>query len=109
MKEYRCVRCGNCCRWRGWVRLTDTDIRRISGFLAMSEREFIERHTRLRPARDGLALKERENGECIFLVGRNVCTIQKVKPVQCEGFPNRWRFDGWRGMCEAEEIGADGV
>lgn len=101
--RYRCVRCGNCCRWPGLVRLTDGDITAIAGFLGMEETDFIDRHTRLRPSREGLALNERPDGSCIFLEGVNTCAIQPVKPVQCTGFPNVWRFPGWREMCEAVE------
>jgi len=101
---YECVRCGNCCRWPGWVRVSERDIRQISGFLGIEERDFVEKYTRLRPSRDGLALVERENGECVFLEGRNVCQIQEVKPEQCRGFPNKWNFPGWREMCESREV-----
>lgn len=86
------------------VRLSEEDIRAISAFLGVSEYEFIQSKTRLRPSREGLALKEREDGSCIFLEGKNVCTIQKVKPFQCRGFPNDWNFPGWREKCEAVEL-----
>ena len=53
----------------------------------------------------GLSIIDRPggNGECVFLEGLNVCRIQPVKPVQCRGFPNEWRFPGWRDVCEAIE------
>lgn len=97
---YQCQRCGNCCRWPGFVRLTEDDIRRIAAFLGMNEWDFIQHHTRLRPQRDGLALLDKENGECEFLEGID-CKIQPVKPEQCRGFPNMWNFPGWREVCEA--------
>lgn len=97
---YDCQRCGNCCRWPGFVRLTDEDIRAISEFLNLSEWEFIQEYTRLRPQRDGLALKDGPGGACTFLEG-NSCKIQPVKPFQCRGFPNSWNFPGWRKVCEA--------
>jgi len=101
---YQCVRCGNCCRWPGLVRLTETDISAISKRLKIGELESIQKHTRLRPSREGLALQEREDGSCIFLEGTNTCTIQEAKPHQCSGFPNAWNFPGWREKCEAVEI-----
>jgi hypothetical protein len=88
------------------VRLGEDEVRRIARHLRMEEREFVNRFTRLRPSRDGLALIEKEDGSCIFLEGRNVCTIQEVKPVQCSSFPNAWRFPGWREQCEAVEEGS---
>ncbi len=102
---YQCQRCGNCCRWPGFVRLSDADITAISNFLGMDELIFIERYTRLRPKRDGLALIDKPNGECVFLDGID-CTIQPVKPHQCSGFPNAWNFPGWRDVCEAIEVRA---
>lgn len=97
---FECQRCTNCCRWPGFVKLTDDDIAAISDFLGASEFEFIQNYTRLRQYRDGLALIEKPNGECIFLNGRD-CTIQSVKPRQCKGFPNEWNFPGWREVCQA--------
>jgi len=97
---YQCQRCANCCRWPGFVRLSDADITAIANFLALDEYDFIQRYTRLRPKRDGLALIDKPNGECIFLEGNN-CTIQPAKPHQCRGFPNTWNFPGWRERCEA--------
>jgi len=105
--RYACQRCTNCCRWPGFVKLTDSDIRAISIFLGLSEIEFIQEFTRLRPRRDGLALTDQADGACIFLEGRD-CRIQPVKPIQCSGFPNEWNFPGWRDVCEAIEISETG-
>ena len=98
--HYQCQRCANCCRWPGFVRLDDEDIAAIAGHLALSEHEFIQRFTRLRPQRDGLALIDQPDGACVFLDGRD-CRVQPVKPRQCRGFPNAWNFPGWREVCEA--------
>ncbi len=72
----------------------------MSAFLKLSEESFVNRFTRLRTNRDGLALNEQADGACIFLEGRD-CAIQPVKPMQCSGFPNTWNFPGWRDVCEA--------
>jgi Fe-S-cluster containining protein len=97
---YQCQRCSRCCKWPGFVRLTDEDIVRIAEFLKMSEFDFIQRYTRLRPARDGLALIDQPSGDCVFLEGKD-CVVNPVKPTQCAGFPNTWNFPGWRDECEA--------
>ena len=97
---YHCQRCTNCCRWPGDVRLEEDEIPRIAGFLGMSEEDFIRDFTRLRSNRSGLSLIEKENHECIMLVGRSY-RIHQVKPAQCAGFPNQWNFPGWREVCEA--------
>jgi uncharacterized protein len=99
--HYECQRCTNCCRWPGFVKVSEIEITRIAGHLGMNDADFIERFTRLRPARDGLALIDKgESHECIFLEGHD-CVIQAVKPDQCAGFPNAWNFPGWRESCEA--------
>jgi len=66
----------------------------------MREHDFIQQYMRLRPDRRGLALKEKANGECVFLDGEN-CTVQAVKPQQCRDFPNRWNFPGFEKVCHA--------
>jgi Fe-S-cluster containining protein len=82
------------------VRLSEAEIRRLAAFLNLSEREFIERHTRLRSDRQGLALAEKANGECVFLDGQD-CGVQPVKPRQCREFPNGWNFPGFEKVCRA--------
>jgi Fe-S-cluster containining protein len=101
--RYACQRCTNCCRWPGFVKLTDPDITAISEFLQLPETDFIQRYTRLRPNRDGLALIDQPDESCIFLEGQD-CRIQPVKPHQCRGFPNTWNFPGWREVCQAIEL-----
>jgi uncharacterized protein len=97
---YQCQRCTNCCRWPGFVKLNDREIAEIAAFVGLSEFDFVQKYTRLRQYRDGLALTDKENGECIFLDG-NDCAIQQAKPQQCRDFPNKWNFPGWRQVCEA--------
>jgi Fe-S-cluster containining protein len=105
--HYQCQRCTACCRWPGLVPVDAVEIAAISAHLGLSEHDFIQRYTRLRPKRDGLALIDQGfaadgayDHACIFLDGRE-CTIQPVKPRQCAGFPNTWNFSGWREQCEA--------
>jgi len=98
--HYLCQRCGNCCRWPGFVKLAEGETGKIAEFLGMSEHDFIQRYTRLRPNREGLALMDKENEECVFFENGG-CAIQPVKPQQCRDFPNKWNFPGWREVCEA--------
>ena len=98
--RYQCQRCTACCRWPGQVKVSDAEISAIAKFLGMSDDEFIQRHTRLRQQREGLALNDKDNGECFFLEG-NDCAINPVKPQQCRDFPNKWAFPGWRQVCDA--------
>ena len=88
--------------------MTDAEIARLAQFKGLSEHEFIQQFTRLNRARLGLALKDKENGECIFLEGDN-CAVQAVKPQQCRDFPNLWNFPGFEKICHAlpREVSAE--
>ena len=101
--HYQCQRCGACCRWPGFVRITETEIPRIAAHLGLSEDAFIQRFTRLTPRRNGLALIDKPGGECFFLDG-NSCRLQAAKPAQCTGFPNTWNTPGWEKTCQAIPI-----
>ena len=96
-----CQRSGNCCRWKGFVKLSNQDISRISKFLFLSEEQFIEEYTQLAPNRKYLILNSRENDDCTFLKGKNICTIHEVKPNQCLGFPNKWMILEKKNDCKA--------
>jgi Fe-S-cluster containining protein len=82
------------------VLLSQNDIQQLAGFKRLSEFDFIQRYTRLSRNRRGLALKDKENGECIFLDGAD-CSVQPVKPQQCKDFPNLWNFPGFDQVCQA--------
>ena len=97
---FECQRCTACCRWPGEVGFAEGEIARLATFKGLSEHEFIQKYTRLRQDRSGLALQEKPNGECIFLDG-NDCSVQPVKPQQCRDFPNLWNFAGFEKQCRA--------
>lgn len=97
---HECQRCTACCRWPGQVRLTDPEIARLAGFLELDEYKFIQRFARLAEDRRGLALQEKPSGACVFLVG-NDCSVQSVKPQQCQDFPNLWRHPAAEAQCQA--------
>ncbi|MEO6055028.1 MAG: YkgJ family cysteine cluster protein [Chthoniobacterales bacterium] len=82
------------------MKLTEGDILSMARHFKITEWEFVQKYTRLRPSRDGLSLLDKENGECVFLDGID-CTVQAAKPSQCQGFPNNWNFPGWQDVCEA--------
>jgi uncharacterized protein len=100
---YECDRCTACCRWPGQVRLSDAEITAISNFLGIAEGVFVQKFTRVSSQRNGLALEDKPNGECIFLDG-NDCAINPVKPRQCREFPNLWNFPGFQEVCRAKEV-----
>jgi Fe-S-cluster containining protein len=75
----------------------------MAGHLGLSENEFIQTYTRVNSDRSGLALHDKENGECIFLDG-NDCRVNPVKPQQCRNFPNLWNFPGFEQVCRAKKV-----
>lgn len=104
---YQCQRCGNCCKWPGFVRLTEHDMDRMARYLDMTGRNFIDTYTDLHDSRNFLVLKNKPNHECIFYNGEG-CDVHPAKPYQCQAFPNRWNFPGWRDVCEAIPVEPQG-
>jgi len=80
--------------------LTDAEFARLAAFKGLNEPDFIQQFTRLTKERNGLALLDKPNGECIFLDGHD-CAVQPVKPQQCRDFPNLWNFPGSSRDCRA--------
>lgn len=101
-KSFRCLRCGNCCRWPGYVRLDAREVDAVAEFLNLSAEEFIENYTRLTADRSGLSLLENPDGSCPYLTETPegpACMIQPVKPRQCRDFPLKWNFPDWQQEC----------
>jgi len=101
--KYSCTCCGVCCKWPGYVRMTDKEVGEIADFLGLSVAEFTKKYTHLTNDRRNLSLIENEQGHCIFLTEDNRCVINDVKPQQCRDFPFKWRFFGWRKQCKMKK------
>ena len=99
-KKWLCQRCGNCCRWPGFVIVTGKEIDRMADYLKMDPEDFLEKYVEVTPDGDQLTLIMKEDDSCIFLEGIN-CQVNPAKPDQCSGFPNTWHFEGWQDDCEA--------
>ncbi len=101
--DFSCVRCGNCCRWPGPVRVDEQEIAAIAEFLQIDEDTFIEQFTTLTRDRRSLTLLENADGSCRYLQNENgvyTCAINAVKPRQCRDFPYKWNFPGWENECK---------
>lgn len=96
--NFQCIMCGNCCRQEGYVRLKEKEPDRIAEYLGMDIYAFIETYTILTRDRQTLSLKDKSNGECIFLSDTG-CRINAVKPDQCLDFPYRWKFKAFDTVC----------
>ncbi|MPM70287.1 hypothetical protein SDC9_117242 [bioreactor metagenome] len=103
--EFKCIRCGNCCRWSGCVVVGAAEADAIAAFLGLPVGEFLARYTALTPDRRGLTLIEKPDGSCIFLNEGppSGCRINPVKPRQCGEFPSHWNFPGWENECGGAE------
>ncbi len=103
MKDFQCIRCGNCCRWPGYVKIDGAEIDAIAAYLDMSVNDFLDEYTEVTMDRRGLSLIEKPGGSCVFLIEGELsgCQINPVKPRQCGAFPFQWNFPGWEDECGA--------
>lgn len=85
-----CNLCDKCCIYRGDIRLLPINVWKISKFLNVSVKEFLEKYTD-RPRESKLELVLKTKGElrqCILYDGiEKKCGIHQVKPLQCVMFP----------------------
>jgi Fe-S-cluster containining protein len=87
-----CRACANCCR----VAETDVtvrDIARLSRYLGLSPREFVEQYTTTSAFEQKEPILRRRDRGCIFLDG-NDCTIYEARPDTCRDFPHLIRGAG---------------
>ena len=87
--ETDCLACANCCKTTSPI-FTEKDISRISKYLKMKERNFVEQYLQ-RDEDDFMVLKE---APCTFLDNDNTCFIYDVRPKACSEYPhtNRRKF-----------------
>ena len=106
--DFQCTRCGACCTWPGYVRLTVEETERIADFLNMSIEDFTEKFTTLTEDRRNLTLIEKDDGSCIFYQeSPSLCEINDVKPQQCKNFPIKWKFKNWEDKCKGKKVFED--
>ena len=76
--------CTNCCTQKGFVYLTEPDLKRIAKYLGMPAADFERRYV-YRTTRQ-LRLRVPRQVQCHFLRDGG-CSIHPVKPAQCRIFP----------------------
>jgi len=76
--------CINCCTQKGWVYLTEEDIRRAAEFLGLTPKAFEKRY--IYRTRNQRRLRMAAASQCPFLLGSG-CSIHPAKPTQCRIFP----------------------
>jgi len=83
---FACTQCGNCCTGSpGYVWVSPDEIRDLAAALALDEKRFRKRYTRL--VHGVVSLVEKRTGECIFLTEDRRCSVHAQKPRQCLTFP----------------------
>lgn len=84
--RFECTRCGKCCTGEpGYVWVNDEELVALAKFRGEPLREFRAVYTR--PARGGVTLKEKANGDCVFFEAGRGCTVYRVRPRQCRTWP----------------------
>jgi Fe-S-cluster containining protein len=78
-----CSGCSLCCEFNVGVRLSSFDVKRISNFLGVTEKNFLHEHTFYNENFGAFCLKVTP---CVFLLGKR-CQIYHVRPTMCIGYP----------------------
>lgn len=94
--EFKCERCGNCCKGDGAVRIGPAEADRMARHLGLPRRKFLKQYARqITPEQWWLINHDNEELWCIFLVrdaeGLYGCQVNEAKPDQCRSFPAKWR------------------
>lgn len=83
--RFECTGCGKCCTGSsGTIFVNDREAGEIAKNLGISKRKFLAGYAY--PFEGGHSIRERENGDCVFLNGK-MCGIYEVRPTQCRTFP----------------------
>ena len=76
--------CINCCTQKGWIYLTEQDIRRAAEFIGMKPAAFEKRY--VYRTKNQRRLRMAAASQCPFLLDGG-CGIHPAKPTQCRIFP----------------------
>ncbi|HMP89064.1 MAG TPA: YkgJ family cysteine cluster protein [Kiritimatiellia bacterium] len=83
--QFECTGCGMCCTGdSGTIFVNDREADEIAAHLGLTREAFLNEYAY--PVKKGHSIKEKENGDCIFLRGK-LCGIYEVRPTQCRTFP----------------------
>ena len=76
--------CTNCCNVKGYVYLTEDNLKQAADFLKLTPGEFEQRY--VYRTRHLLRLRKPRDSQCHFLL-ESGCSIHPAKPMQCRLFP----------------------
>jgi hypothetical protein len=83
MEIFQCKKCGDCCKGYGGTYVTESDIKKISEYIHVSPKKFINEYCVLSGKR--YVLSQSNTGYCKFW--NKLCTIHPVKPKMCKAWP----------------------
>ena len=106
--RFECTQCGACCRRPGVILMTPVDVLRISAHLAMSPQDFKARYL-MRYDEVHWSVQVEEGRPCVFLSAEQACTIQPVKPWQCDAYPFWQEVVGGAVSWHEEAIVCEGI
>jgi len=87
-KEMDCLDCANCCTSIPPL-IIKSDVKRISKFLQLTEKQFLENHVTQDADGDNVL----NQSPCKFLESDNRCSIYEVRPKACRAYPHTNHFE----------------
>lgn len=88
-KAFKCIKCGDCCKWDGKVYLILEDIKNLTKGLSITEKDFLSKYTD--KYKGHTILKDKPNTTiCSFLDNNNRCRVWDFKPKQCADYPKKY-------------------
>ena len=83
--QFTCIPgCIRCCDQKGWVWLTESDLKAAADFTGMSLQDFEAKYVYRTAHR--IRLRKPRASQCHFLTAEG-CSIHPAKPTQCQLFP----------------------
>lgn len=82
---FNCKQCGQCCKGRGGIVLSDKDLVRLAAFLKCSAQDVINSYGEYSNGK--LKIRTGEDGSCVFFSPVSSCTVHEGKPDICRAWP----------------------
>ncbi len=100
--QFTCTRCGHCCTGDpGYVWVNAEEIAAIAAFRGVTVEEATGLYTY--KTRRGRSLRDNEDGDCVFYVQGEGCSVYSVRPRQCRTWPfwhsNVVSEEAWQATC----------